>query len=75
MDIEEWSGEEFQGEGRNLGSSPSLEQRESRMDLWIKGHLSWDLEEEHTLVALKGECGIKEFSRQREWHIQWTGGW
>lgn len=36
------------------------------MDLWVKCHLSWELEGEYMLVAFRGEYGIKEFSRQRE---------
>lgn len=36
------------------------------MDLWVKGHLSWELEGEYMLVAFRGEHGIKELSRQRE---------
>ena len=42
---------------------PAWEEGWSGMHLWIKGHLSCDLEDECMLVELKGECrGERNFS-------------
>lgn len=45
------------------------------MDLWIKGQFGWHLEDEYTLVGVRGDYTRKESTRKREAHMQRSRGW